>query len=229
MRRTLLFLALDILLVASGLFAAQGQKYSVPGQMTLEIVPGSHFENTGWFFIFPFTKGPQMAAWIEDEKGEYLETIFVTQKAGSQKWLDAPAGGRPESLPVWLARSSRGGKAVDVVTVATTTSKVEKSVDHSLVLVPGKYVVYLEVNISYDWNRTWAKDLPKTDPHYNGVNGQPSLVYRAQIEIGHPEVMPMTPWGTGSPLGQDGVLTQGLSGLDTALEILGSAQVTVLN
>jgi hypothetical protein len=219
---------LVLLLVPSGLFASQGQKYSLAGQLTVEIIPGSHFENTGWFFIFPFKKGPQMAAWIENDQGGYLETIFVTQKAGSQKWLDAPTQGRPEGLPVWTNRVSQRGAAVDAVTVATTTAQVDKSMIRSA-LVPGKYVVYLEVNISYDWNPVWAKDLPKTDVHYNGVNGQPSLVYRAEIEIGHPGMVSMLPWGTGSPLGQDGVLTQSLSGLDTALEILSSAQVTVLH
>ncbi len=168
-----------------------------------------------------------MAAWIENEQGTYLETIFVTQKAGTQKWQDAPQG-RPESLPVWLGRS-RGGQ-VDAVAVATTSAAVDTALNHPQALAPGKYVVYLEVNLSYDWNRVWAKDLPQTDSHYNGVNGQPSLVYRAEFEIGKGGLtVPMAPWGTGSPTGRDGQMIPGLTGLDTAVEILDSARVTVLH
>ncbi len=145
--KKILLVAGSLLLFVSALFAAREQNYSLAGQLSLEIVPGPHFQNTGWFLIFPYTKGPQMAAWIENEQGTYLETIFVTQKAGTQKWQDAPQG-RTESLPVWLGRS-RGGQ-VDAVAVATTSAAVDTALNHPQALAPGKYVVYLEVKLTYD-------------------------------------------------------------------------------
>jgi len=203
-------------LISAPAQANPSQKYALPGVLTLELVPGAHFKNTGWFLVFPFTKGPQMAAWIEDDQGTYVATIFVTKKAEI----------RPESLPVWSHRPGRP-TAIDAVSAATTVESVDKT-GPSVDVTAGKYKVFLEVNLSYDWNRVWAQNLPVTDVHYNGVNGQPSLVYGAQISVGQgASVTAMAPWGIGSATGLDGAMNPSV-GMDTALQILDSAKVSVV-
>ncbi len=44
--KKILLVAGSLLLFVSALFAAREQNYSLAGQLSLEIVPGPHFQNT---------------------------------------------------------------------------------------------------------------------------------------------------------------------------------------
>ncbi|MDD7579716.1 MAG: DUF2271 domain-containing protein [Treponema sp.] len=44
-------------------------------------------------------RAPQIAVWVEDSDGTYIDTLFVTKKASGNKWIGSPKDGRPESLP----------------------------------------------------------------------------------------------------------------------------------
>jgi len=196
------------------------------GSIKIEIIAGENFENRGWFFIFPFKKGPQMAAWVEDKNGRYMGTIFASQKTADQKWIQAPENGRPESLPVWTARSGGVLDPVDAVAAASSDISENTGIESRLKLAPGKYRVYLEVNSSYDWNSVWKKKLPESSQYYNGVNGQPSLVYRAEIETGRGAgSVKMEKLGTGDVQGRNGSITESFDGIDSSLTILESVSV----
>ena len=211
---------------ASGNDSKQQEKKS--GQVALEIIPGRYFENRGWFFIFPFKKGPQIAAWVEDEKENYMGTIVVSDKTAGESWISAPEEGRPESLPVWSHRSSEISNSIDAVTAASHAISENSRIESSLKLPAGRYKVFLEVNNSYDWNKIWKKKLPKSSPYFNGVNGQPSVIYQADIEIGHGTAsVKMMPAGMGDPLGRDGEIDKSFDGIDSALSILESVYVKI--
>lgn len=62
--------------------------------------------------------------------------------------------------------------AVSGATAATATSY-----ETSVSLKAGHYFVFLEVNRSYDYDERFTRA-------HSGVNGQPSLVYRAEIVVG---------------------------------------------
>lgn len=119
---------------------------------------------------------PQCAIWLEDENNEYIDTIFVTNRASKENWLFAPKGGRPESLPVWYSKSNKTqknktSKSFDAVTCATprntffAESKVSLNPER-------KYFIKIEVNQSFDYNEKWTKNN-------SSPNGQPSLIYQA--------------------------------------------------
>src|SRR5215510_6477387 len=69
--------------------------------MELIVEPGEHWLGKMKVFIFSVKKTPQMAAWIEDENGQYIATITVTSRSAQNSWRSAPKEGRPEALPVW--------------------------------------------------------------------------------------------------------------------------------
>jgi hypothetical protein len=180
-------------------------------------------------------KGCQLAIWIEDEHGSFVDTIYVTRKIakkgmGNRKGdLDAFLGGaRPSALPVWAHRRGvdyGGGNFYppkdkplpDAVTSATPkagefvwTWKPEKG------LKPGSYFYYVEVNKSFD----------KNDHHdYSWYRGQPSVVWRGTLEVG-PETSKSQAEiiGHGHVAGADGEIHSDLSTITTALSLIESVE-----
>jgi len=205
----------------------------VHGSMELVVEPGEHWLGKMKVFILSIQKTPQMAAWIEDENGQYVATITVTNRSARQNWRSAPEEGRPEALPVWSHRqqnnekhddlalqpsAKREGSPLDAVSAATQKGTVEARIGTD-VLINGKiYNVYLEINHSFDYNDHWIKDN-------SGVNGQPSLVYHAQFIAGQPGRISLVPAGHGSVDGSDGNITSGLENFTSALSIVKSAYI----
>ena len=194
------------------------------GRVVVVLTPGSHFQNWGWWGPFPFLKGPQWALWATDLDGHPLGTLMVTDKAAKQTWIGAQ--GRPESLPVW-SHTRPPGPDLDAVSAATQGAPSSTTWRGTL---PASFIVYLEVNISYDWNATWKKDLGPSDSFANGVNGQPSLVYRAVVrDASAPGAVPFELVGHGSALGTDGEIHGDLSGFDTAKDIFPTPAARIEN
>ena len=208
----------------SAVFSEAGST-GVEGKFILKIEPGANWMQKMNWLVFPLKMPPQYACWIETEDGRYVETIAVTAKAGKKKWTGAPTEGRPESLPVWY-HASAADSETDVATHATPKAGATelRNIKSSK---SGRYVVKFEINHSFDYNDTWQKNLSKTDPHYSGVNGQPSLVYEGLLETGSKATtVQLVPVGTGSVDGSDGTIRPGTEGLTTALSTVSSIRVT---
>jgi hypothetical protein len=228
LKRKALFAAALCALVGSSLAVGQeaAQAQRIQGKVELSLKPGASFSQRMWWFVFPMKKGPQIAAWVETAEGAYVAPLFVTQRAGKGNWMSAPKAGRPESLPVFYhAASGQGG--LDSLSSATPKGPVETS-PGSISLERGKrYMVFVEVNHSFDYNADWPDKLPSTDPRYSGVNGQPSLVYRAEFKAGDgAATMALSPLGTGSMDGKDGEVRPGTKGLTSALDIFSAVGAT---
>ena len=88
-------------------------------------------------------------------------------------------------------------------------------------LEPGRYVVKLEVNSSFDYNDHYTKAN-------SGVNGQPSIVYQTDVLIGAASSLVCSCPSNRLVDGSDGKIKPGLEGITTALQILGSAQIEYL-
>jgi hypothetical protein len=173
-----------------------------------------------WVSWFKYTVRPQIAVWIETPEGRFLDTLYVTEVAVTGKYRSAPKQGRPEALPVWSARKAGSADAVSAPT--TVGSAVVFGNGIASRLSAGKYTVMLEANRSYDYNETFTKKN-------SGVNGQPSIIYRAELEIGFgPREARFEPLGTGSVDGSNGTIKPGLEGIDTALELFSSMTVRYL-
>ncbi|MBU0926575.1 MAG: hypothetical protein KKA67_02395 [Spirochaetes bacterium] len=224
--RIILSASLGIAL-ASGASSCAGTASPKPSSGTrtgprfvLSLEPGPEYAKTMGFFPFAYTVWPQVAAWLETSDGAFIGTLYVTSRGDRGEWRAAPKAGRPEALPVWnrLRESS-----TDAVSSATTTeSSINFGSGAAAGLVPGTYVIKLETNRSYDWNAAYTKDN-------SGVNGQPSIVYRAELIVGagmsEAEFVPI---GTGAVDGADGDIRPGLVGVDSALRLFSSMKASYL-
>ena len=205
--------------------------------LDLRIVPGEHWIGEGRVFLFvKIEVEPTFAVWLEDAEGRFIETLYVTGKAASSDWNATK--GRPDALPIWGRRAlepqenglflpSKENPLPDSMTSATPMADTIIPLNPVSDLEPGKYKVYLELNIAFDYNEYWKRKLPKRDPAYSGDNGQPSILWEAELNLGDDkkETVMLTPVGMGSPLGTDGLVHQ-MKGINTALEIARTINVT---
>jgi len=202
--------------------AAEPETLPKPGAQTgprfrLTLEPGPYYAYTVRKILFSYTVRPQVAVWVENPDGSYIDTIFVTETVVSNKFIAAPKQGRPEALPVWSHLDKENVDAVSAPTAAGDT--VAYGSDLAARLPAGTYVVKLETNRSYDWNNRYTKQNA-------GVNGQPSIVYRAELTLGGDRAEAVfQPFGTGSVDGSSGAVRDGLAGIDTALHLFSSLSV----
>ncbi|MFQ3621528.1 MAG: DUF2271 domain-containing protein, partial [Spirochaetales bacterium] len=104
------------------LFALTGWSES----LFLRIEPGPHWKETTFFFIFPFTHYPQIAAWIETPEGTFVRPLMISQSAAKGTWRGNPEGGRPDALPVWYQASKSSEKdRIDATTTPTPTEGLD--------------------------------------------------------------------------------------------------------
>lgn len=124
-------------------------------------------------------RAPQIAVWVEDSDGTYVDTLFVTKKASGNKWIGSPKDGRPESLPDWY--KSKGQNPAEKISkdeVDATTSATPKKgivISKDLELEKGKtYVFKCQANQSFDYNEYYTKKN-------SGVDGQPAVLYAGEM------------------------------------------------
>ena len=169
-------------------------------------------------FFLPKSQ-PTFAIWLEEKHSGTLQTIYVTGKAGKNDWIMAEA--RPESVPVWFGVSKKEtddeNLGTDAITGATPSG--ETAVIHWQVprhLRDKQVAVFIEANNSFDHNAYYT-DQRGTDG-YSAQNGQPSLVWRAELDLSKtmdahisPEII-----GHGSVLGEDHQIYPDISKITTA-------------
>lgn len=198
------------------------------------------------FYGGPSLYYPLMAVWLEDENGNYIQTLFVPRaiatgvfKYGSNasgKWVEA-AKRAPQTLPYWSHK--RGVKAsdglympdpenpvADAYSGATpTTSWILKTrADNQL---PSRFRVMFEVNQNWDWNEYWTNDRFPGDRNYLN-NAQPAIVYEGVVDMNQlNERYLLKPVGHSHPTGATGELFTDLSTITTALQIADSVVVRV--
>lgn len=214
------------------------------GNLDLTLKSGSDWSHVKKFGIAKVTLLPQFAVWLEREDGTFAGDLLVTRKSAKSAWGNVR---RPEALPVWshargvryedgLYMPTKRDPLSDAVTGATPKPKeagTELRFDLPLPagLKDGRYRILVEVNNSFDYNEVYAEGLPGGDPRANGVNGQPSVVYAANLTLGSAagvnEVIPLNYIGTGHPAGSDGAIRPERDGLTSALTIVDALAVRV--
>lgn len=199
------------------------------GSLEIAVEAGADYSHTKWFGPLPVKLRPQMAIWLEKEDGTYVETLYATKASAKGQWRGGEGLRRPEALPVWAAKRglrARDGLFMpdastalpDAVAGATPTAGFAKRFLLPASLEPGLYRIRLEANQSFDFNAAWPEGA-------ENVNGQPSLVWEAAIQLGQAEATArLEAAGTGSPTGANGLMSPGTRGLDSALSILGRVE-----
>jgi hypothetical protein len=187
------------------------------------------------FRIILAHKGCQMAVWLTDEAGAFIDTVYVTRKT-ALKGLGNRGGGlddhwggsRLSVLPVWAHQRgiddgsgnyypSKAKPLVDAVSAATPKAgQFVWNWQPGRALKPGRYDYYIEVNKSFD----------KNEHHdYSWYRGQPSVIWRGHLQIGDQisqgkaEII-----GHGHVAGAEGRIDADLSTLTTALGLIREAE-----
>ncbi len=228
-----------VLFFLSSMLGAEESKPTEGIPVSLRFTTGASWSHKVRFGLVRVTLSPQIAVWLEDDQGRYLGDVFVTEKAGRSKWGQVR---RPEALPVWswakgkryadgLLMPTRDDPLPDAVTGPTPSPKevggtVVVNARLPVGLGPGTYRLMVELNESFDFNEAH----PKTA---GDVNGQPSIVYALPLHLrdgatgraagGRSRDFLV---GTGDPRGDSGRIRLGTSGLDSALHLITSIEVT---
>lgn len=167
---------------------------------------------------------PSFAIWAVDTQSGDAATLYATKKAAENRWSGASE--RPGVLPVWWP--VRGQGEADVVTSATPGGK-----DVSLTLqIPDRFAgkalkFYVEANVSYDYNDTCKEGLKSGDVGYSDVNGQPSMVWVADMDTATVLSGTLVPAliGHGDVLGANAAIDIDMSGITTASSILTNIEI----
>ena len=205
----------------------------------------------GTEIIIEFAKGkafnhPLMAVWVEDEMGNFVQTLYVAESIGkgvfkhgdksSGKWMPGEIR-RPAALPFWAHR--RGIKASDGLYIPDKVNPVPDAYtgptpDGNFVLNTNldkinlnKFTVYFEINQTWDWNEYWTNNKYPDDEDYKS-SCQPSLIYRTDINtVDQQKEFRMKVVGHGHYSGKNGELFTDLSTMTTALQIAEEIKVRV--
>lgn len=203
-------------------------------------------EGKNWLHDFPicwFIKKknpPQIAIWTTDMDGNFLSTIYVSEKLAKQSWIAAGGNRRKESLPCWShaqGKQYRDGLYLptkeeplpDAVTGATPKGSFSANIDiHEQVK---EFVINFEFNHSVDFNEYYSKDAGKGALNYSGGkmgSGQPAVIYRTVVDLtsGQKEFEAKL-IGHSSPDGSDGDVYVDMSYFTTALDIVESITIYV--
>ncbi len=182
-------------------------------EITISVGAGQHWKEK---------KAPQFSVWLEDSDGNFIRTLYVTERASHKSWIMSPKEGRPESLPVWYHgskhESSKTKKqdAKDTQLDAVTSATPKGGIIFNTEIEDKEYLIKAEFNTSFDYNDFYTK---KT----SGVNGQPSVIYSAKIPADfnkESDEIKLSFEGCGSIDGSDGKVHTDASKLTTATEIV---------
>ena len=164
---------------------------------------------------------PTYAIWLKEKSTERVSTIYVTGKAGTNEWTMADS--RPESIPVWYGVKSQENAESPLTVDAVSGATQEGEAAEILWQVPddliGKKIdLYIEANNSFDYNEYYTKS--EDGPGYSGTNGQPSLIWHAELDLSESFSDPITPEiiGHGHVLGSDHRIYADVSNITTARE-----------
>ena len=188
------------------------------------------------FHIFLIEKNCQIAIWLVNEQGVFVDTVYVTRKVAKKglgnrggKIDDKWGGSRLSVLPVWAYQRGidyGGGNfyptkdrpLVDAISSATPKAGEFVWLWHpNKILKAGKYYYYIEVNKSFDDNE---------HHNYSWYRGQPSVIWQGNLLVGDQiSESKAKIIGHGHVAGIDGKINPDLSTLTTALKLIEKADV----
>jgi hypothetical protein len=204
------------------------------------IFPQSFSNGTIDFIFRPENNWTQFAIWVEDGKGEYIGTVFITNFIGRRgggnrtgdRDIDTPSGSRLSALPIWALKRSvidttfgienyyppaetqpAYPDEMDAVSGATPNQSIQTKKWQLSGLLHGDYSCWIEVNRSYDFNQYH---------NYSFYRGQPSLVWNTTIGVRNSADSSMVAdyLGYGSTDGSDGGINPPDMTVTTAVNLL---------
>ena len=190
-----------------------GLSFLYAKEITISVGAGQHWKEK---------REPQFSVWLEDSNGNFIRTLYVTERASHKSWIMSPKEGRPESLPVWYHSSKHESSktkkqdAKDTQLDAVTSATPKGGIIFNTEIEDKEYLIKAEFNTSFDYNDFYTKKN-------SGVNGQPSVIYSAKIPAdfnNESDEIKLSFEGCGSTDGSDGKVHPDASKLTTATEIV---------
>lgn len=221
-------------------------------QVTEEIMRfETNTEGNGVSVEIEFQKGPEfyypiMVFWIEDENGNYIQTLYVSQSIAKgifnygqvkdNRWVK-DSKRRPAALPYWAHK--RGIKAEDGLYIPTPDAPIADAYtgptpQDNFILktksdnkLPKRFKILMEINQSWDWNEYWTNDKFPDDEDYK-TSSQPALIYMADIDMDSKKQSYFLQLiGHSHYSGKDGRLYTDLSTITTAKEIVNEIMINI--
>ncbi|MDZ4122046.1 MAG: hypothetical protein U1C33_06465 [Candidatus Cloacimonadaceae bacterium] len=251
MKQTMtLSLIVAVLILSIGCLSKENDVHVISNvnSMDLEILiePGEHWIHKMPILGFLKMKNrPQIAIWVEDDAGNFVQNLYVTRKTATQGWLKGPGDPTPkneirryESLPYWMHRQNHEFEPGILMPtkkhplpafVTSATPKGRTNIIRSIADSSKTYIIHLEINQSTDFNDFYAANKKAGETGYNGGkwgSGQPSMVYTASInQDSEGKEIIFQLLGHGSPDGSDGKLYEDMGKISTATSIIKYARL----
>ena len=234
----------NILLITIFLFTACSCEKEIlsysKGDIKIEIETGEQ-----WLHDFPLFLGiskknsPQFAVWIEDTAGNYISTVFVTEKTATEGWIANNGNRRKEALPYWcyqrgviyddgLLLPTKENPLPDGITGATP--KADKEMQINITDFTKPMVIKAEFNHSVDFNDYFSENAKEGDDNYSGGemgSGQPAIIYAVTIYPDQKQTY-LKPIGHSSADGSDGMVYSDLEKLTTAKNIVKQISIEII-
>lgn len=240
MKKTILSTTLAITALGSS-GQSNNHRESAYGNITISIEQGeSWLHDFSLFWFIKIKNAPQIAIWTEDMEGNFLSTIYVSERLAKQSWRAARGNRRKEALPCWshaqgkqysdgLYLPTKDEPLPDAMTGATPRGSFSANVQMNEDVK--QFIVKCEFNHSVDFNKYYPKDAKVGDKNYSGGklgSGQPAIIYQAVIDLdSEQKEFEGKLIGHSSPDGSDGKIYPDTSKLTTAMDIVKGITVYV--
>jgi hypothetical protein len=181
-----------------------------------------------------FGESPTFAIWLEDPDNGQTYTAYATRRVATGDWegkMDVPV-----ALPLWSEifkaeknnRSGEAGLAFDEITSSGATPLPGYFRTRVRVNPGSKWIIWIEYNLSGDFNESWPEYNPETHAEDEWGTGQPAMIYKAEIEavkdrVEIPEISGMCVF---DPEGN--VVVESLRGITSATDVLDEVSVSVV-
>jgi len=174
--------------------------------------------------------GPQFAIWLEDTSGNYLNSIYVTQKMATESWKNGADDRRVVSLPHWgHQRGIMNDRGIYLPTkespVTDGTTGATPKANSEYLIKPKNFTEPIVIKAEFNHADNFNDNFIENDD--NPLNGQPSMVYSARFYPGD-TYADLKYIGNGSLDGSDGNLYNIFDKLTTAKEIVKSIKIELI-
>ena len=220
-KKTTVIIFITLLLAMAGVLAARALHNEAPelGQPYLQVELIYNYDVYQRPLFFLPKSQPTFSIWVEENDSGYYRSIFVTEKAARNNWHFADS--RPEAVPVWygIQRIEKERRLFDIDAVSGATPKGAAALIYWSVpeKLKGKTVnLYIEANNSFDFNSHYHRK--KGAPGYSGANGQPSVIWKACLDLSDRSFENISPEiiGHGNVFGRDHQVIHDTSTITTA-------------
>ncbi len=188
------------------------------------------FLNRDEYIMTNWAEPPQFAIWLENDLTGEIRTVWVTQDTATDTW-DGRVG-CPVALPYWVSRYGieRGDgigptnwNPVPDALTGPTPAHAHECV--ARIEEGEQWSYYVEVNVSGDFSETFPQYFGFEEDRFG--NGQPSIVYRGEIDLGTGVVTEAKLIGRTEQEWSVSELNSDLSGLSSARNLITRIQVAL--